>query len=164
MESNPGPRLALLAGTRTSTERPGGTRFTRSALEPERRGCREGVDRHAGGDDLSPVGGAQRPLGVLQAVPGDGADDPGPRRHEAGLVAREQARNRRRGPRLDEDALLRREVAVGLEDLLVGDGLDAAAGLVASGHGLLPRRRVADADRRGDGLGMVDRVTEDDRG
>src|SRR5689334_19889038 len=116
MESKPGPRFALLAGTRTSTERPGGTCFTRSALEPERLGGREGVDRHPGGHDLSPVGRAQRPLRVLEAVTGDGADDAGAGRHEAGLVAREQARDRRRRTGLDEDALLGGEVAVRVED------------------------------------------------
>ena len=47
-----------------------------------------------------------------------------------------------------------------VEDLLVGDGLDAAARLVARRHGLLPRRRVADADRGRDRLGVVDRVAE----
>src|SRR6478672_13954294 len=116
MESKPGPRFALLAGTRTSTERPGGTCVTRSALEPERLGRREGVDRDPGGHDLSPVGRAQCPLRVLEAVAGHGADDAGAGRHEAGLVAREQARDRRRRGWLDEDALLRRQVAVGVED------------------------------------------------
>src|SRR5690348_5105646 len=120
MESKPGPRLALLAGTRTSTERPGGTRLTRSALQPERLGSRERIDRHPGGDDVSPVGRAQRPLRVLEAVAGHGADDAGTGRNEAGLVAREQAGDRRRRPGLDEDALLGGEVTVRVEDLLVG--------------------------------------------
>src|SRR3954452_1708255 len=112
MESKPGPRLALLAGTRTSTERPAGTRVTRSALEPKRLRRREGVDRHASRHHLAAVSGAQRPLGVLEAVAGDGADDAGAGRHETSGVAREQAGDRRCGARLDEDPLLGREVAV----------------------------------------------------
>src|SRR6478735_6353088 len=163
MESKPGPRLALLAGTRTLTDRPAGTRLTRSALETEGMGRRERVDRDAGRHDLAPVGGPQGPLGVLEPVTGHGAHDACAGGHEPCGVARQQARDRRGRAGLDEDALLRREVAVGVEDLLVGDGLDAATGLVAGGDGLLPRRRVADADRGRDGLGVVDRVAEDDR-
>src|SRR3954451_10506277 len=105
MESKPGPRLALLAGTRTSTARPAGTRVTESALEPERLRRREGVDRHAGRDDLAAVGRPQRPLGVLEAVAGDGADDPRAGRHETSRVARQQARDGRCRAGLDEDAL-----------------------------------------------------------
>src|SRR6476659_4091531 len=146
MESKPGPRLALLAGTRTLTERPAGTRFTPSALEPQRLGRRERVDRDPGRHDLSPVGRAQRPLGVLETVTGDRAHDPRTRRHDTRRVARKQPGDGGGRTGLDEDTLLRRQVAVRLEDLLVGDRVDAASGLVPRGDGLLPRRGVADAD------------------
>src|SRR6478672_1119513 len=106
MESKPGPRLALLAGTRTLTERPAGTRFTPSALEPQRLGRRERVDGDPGRHDVSPVGRAQRPLGVLEAVTGDGAHDGRTGRHEARRVAREQPGDGGGRAGLEEDPLL----------------------------------------------------------
>ena len=121
-------------------------------------------DVHPHRDDLAAVGRAQRPLGVLEAVPRHGDDDLRASRDPAGLVHGEQAGHARRRRRLDEDADLGREHPVRGEDLLVGDGLDQTAGDVARLDRLLPGRRVADPDRRGDGLGLVDRVAAHDRG
>ena len=44
--------------------------------------------------------------------------------------------------------------SVGLEDLLVGDHIDESPGFVPGLLRPLPRRRVADADGGGDGLGV----------
>src|SRR4051812_34118044 len=118
MESKPGPRFALLAGTATRAERPPGTRVTGSPLETERPRGRVGVDGDPGGHDVTAVGRAQGPLRVLEAVAGHGADDARTRRDKTLRVAREQARDRGRRARLDEDPLLGGEEAVSLEDLL----------------------------------------------
>ena len=60
--------------------------------------------------------------------------------------------------RLDEDAVAGGELALGGEDLVVGDGREPAAGLVARGLGELPRGRVADPDRGGPGLRVGERL------
>ena len=57
----------------------------------------------------------------------------------------------------------RGQQAVGVEDLLVGDGGDPAARRGDRRHRLLPARRVADPDRRGDGLRLLDRMAVDQR-
>ena len=110
------------------------------------------------------VGGAQRPLRVLEAVAGDGADDARARRHEPGRRGSASSPATQAAEAgSTKTPSCGREVAVRVEDLLVGHGVDAAAGLVAGGDGLLPRGGVADADGRGDRLGVVDGVAEDDR-
>ena len=129
---------------------------------PARRG--EGVDRHPGPATTSePSALRSAHCGSLRPWPVTVQTMRGPARHEPGLVRREQAGDGRGGRRLDEDALAGGQQAVRGEDLLVGDRLDAAAGLVAGRLGLLPRGGVADADRGGDGLGVVDGVAEHDR-
>ena len=75
----------------------------------------------------------------------------------------EQAGDRGGRGGLAEDAFGVGEPAVGVEDLLVGDGGDAAARGGEGGHRLLPAGRVADPDRRGDGLGFGDRGAGDQR-
>ncbi len=55
------------------------------------------------------------------------------------------------------------QVAIGGQDLVVGDRLDPATGFVAGCRRLRPAGRVADPDRGGDRLGLGDRVTEHDR-
>ena len=75
-----------------------------------------------------------------------------------GQAVGEQAGDRGGRGRLAEDALAGGEPAVGVEDLLVGDRGDAAARGGEGVHRLLPAGRVADPDRRGDGLGVGDRV------
>lgn len=81
MESKPGPRLALLAETSTSTPTP--TRSTSELISPlEAEGVRDahGVDGHAHRSHLGSVFGPQGPLGILQSVTRDRADDRGIRR------------------------------------------------------------------------------------
>ena len=63
------------------------------------------------------------------------------------------AGHRGRDGRLAEDALEAGQVAVGGQDLLVGDGLDAPAGLVARRSAPRHAGRVADADGGRHGLG-----------
>ena len=75
----------------------------------------------------------------------------------------EQAGDRGGRGGLAEDAFAGGEPAVGVEDLLVGDGGDAAARGGEGVHRLLPARRVADPDRRGDGLRLGDRGAVDQR-
>src|SRR5262249_45167808 len=106
---------------------------------------------------------ALRGVRVLEAVAGEDADAAGA--GDAALRRRdlEQAGDRSGGGRLAEDAFLAGEAAVSGEDLLVGDAVDGAAGLVPRGNGTLPARRVADPDCRGDGLRLGDRVAEDNR-
>ena len=115
----------------------------RAPLPPSshRRGTRTGcTDRRR----------VDRPLGVLQAMTGDGAHHALARRQPTRRVHRDQPGDAGRGGRLDEDALLGGEHPVRGEDLLVGHRLDQPTGLVAGGDRQLPRRRVADPDRRGD--------------
>ena len=64
-----------------------------SPVEAERDGRGHRVDGHPHRDELGPVGPAQRPLRVLEAVPRDRADDPRARR------ARVRPRARRAGRR-----------------------------------------------------------------
>jgi hypothetical protein len=90
------------------------------------------------------------PIGVLQAVSRDRAHDA-----KTGLQRVVRPRLQQSGDtcgraRFDEHTFGAREDAVGLEDLAVGNGLDRATGLVACGQRLLPRRWVADANRRRD--------------
>ena len=70
----------------------------------------------------------------------------------------DQPGDRRRRGRLAVQALARGQGEVRREDLVVGDHVDQPAGLVAGGHGELPGRGVADADRGGDRLRVGHRV------
>src|SRR6202012_5144573 len=89
--SNPGPRLALVAGTRTLT--------ARSVIETVRHQARPTSSQAEGGGGRAGVGGdggrgrgaGQGPVRVLQAVAGDRADHPGPGRDLAGLTGAQQA-------------------------------------------------------------------------
>ena len=78
-------------------------------------------------------------------------------------VSQDPGHRRRRGG-LAEDALARGEQAVGVEDLLVGDRGDPPPRAGDGVHRLLPARRVADPDRRGDRLRLGDRLAVDQRG
>src|SRR5262249_53957480 len=100
---------------------------------------------------------------VLEAVPGEDADTAGA--GDAAIRRRdlEEASDRGGRGRFAEDAFFAGEAAVGGKNLVVGDAGDGAAGLVPSGYGALPACRVADADGRGDGLRLSDRVAKDDR-
>ena len=85
-----------------------------------------------------------RPSRVLEAVPGQDADDA-----RAGLDARLDERGQPGcGGRLAENTFLAGEVAPGLEDRLVGERHDAATRLAHSLSGLLGVRRIRDANRR----------------
>jgi hypothetical protein len=127
----------------------------------EAHGPRHGVEvgRHVGHLRLNGEGG----IWVFEAVAGDDADD--------ALVRQVQARGRLEQPghagggrRLSEDALLLGKQSAGRQDLVVGHGVDGAAGLVAGGQGAFPARRVADAYGGGDRLRVVDRPAADDGG
>ena len=75
----------------------------------------------------------------------------------SGTPCGEQPRDAGGRRRLAEDALVGGEEAVGVEDLLVGDRADGAAGRAHRAHRLLPARGVADADRARDRLRVRDR-------
>ena len=125
----PGPRLALVAGTRTRDGRARNTMATTAQPEAEPAAAAAAstgtvTRRGRAGDG---------PVRVLQAVAGDGADDALARARAARL--RRPAAARR--PTRPTPARRRRPPAgqqpVGREDLAVGDRVDAAAGLVAGG-------------------------------
>ena len=82
-----------------------------------------------------------------------GQVQPRPRLQQAGHAGR------RRG--LSEDALFQGEQMVGGNDLIVGNGIDSAAGLVAGGESALPTGRVTDADGGGYGLRILHGLTPD---
>ena len=91
-----------------------------------------------GGEFVETLGEGLRRVRVFQAAAGEDAD--GGLSGEVDAVTRElqHAGNRRRRCRFDEDPLLTREEGIGIQDLLVGDGVDAAAGLVAGGDREVP--------------------------
>src|SRR5439155_18154986 len=101
----------------------------------------------------------ERGLRVLQPVAREHADDA---LRVAGAVV-DQAGDRGGAGRLAEDALARGEQAVGVEDLLVADGVDAAARVAHRGHRLLPARGVADADGACHRLRLLHALTGDER-
>ena len=126
-ESNPGPRLALLAGHAYLDGRAGDA-APGVHVSPRGRGRRRPSRRPTGtrtGSTSEPSRGAQRPLRVLEAVAGDRADDRGALGHLALAVLLQQAGDARGRAGLDEHPLGGRQQPVGVEDLLVGDGLDA---------------------------------------
>ncbi len=65
--------------------------------------------------------------------------------------------------RLAEHTLSGCKESVRGQDLVVGDGFDPAPGLVTGSNGLVPRRRIPDADRRCDRFRLVDDLPIDDR-
>ena len=142
-QSNPGPRFAEVAGTRAVS-------FT--ASEAELRGDGRGV----GGDGRGLRRAGDRPLRVLQTVTGQHADHGGAARELPVGVQVEQAGDARRARRLGEQPLAR-DAPVGRQDLAIGDGEDLPLGLRRGRDRLVPRRRVPDADRRGDRLRILDR-------
>src|SRR5262249_35669105 len=75
---------------------------------------------------------------------------------DRGQAVGEQAGDRGGRGGLAEDALAGGEPAVGVEDLLVGDGGDAPARGGEGGHRPPPAGRGAGPDRRGDRLGGGD--------
>src|SRR5680860_1481140 len=105
---------------------------------------------------------------VLEAVAGEYADHAF--RAAAFVLALdleavgEEAGDRGGRGRLTADALVLGQPTVGLEDLFVGDRGDPAARSGEGGHRLLPAGGVADADRRGNRLGCLDRVAQDQGG
>src|SRR5450759_1844959 len=166
MESNPGPMLALLAGTRTRTDDPLAklTRLATFFSPPARaRWPGEGVDRHPSRDDLDPLCVLQRPRRVLEPMTGHRADDAHARRDQTCGMRGERPGDAGGRCRLDEDALPGRQESVCGQDLCIGDGIDPATRLVACLYGLPPRRGVADPDGGGNGLRVVDGVALDDR-
>ena len=96
---------------------------------------------------------------------GEDADDRGGslRAVENRHPVREQPGDRGGRGGLAEDALVGGKPAEGVEDLLVGDRRDAAAGGGEGRHRLLPAGRVSDPDRRGDRLRVLDRDAVDER-
>ena len=68
------------------------------------------------------------------------------------------------GRRLAEDPLETGQAALRVEDRLIVDRRDHPLGLIARVDRTLPGRGVANADRRRDGLGVVDRMPQHERG
>ena len=93
--------------------------------------------------------------GSFSPWPGEHADDP---RRRPPAPCLQQPRHARGRGRLAEHALVRRQPAVGVEDLGVGDRADRALRRGHRAHRLLPARRVADPDRARDRLGVLDRL------
>src|SRR4051812_18028356 len=154
--SKPGPRLALVAGTRTRTGAARNVdlwRAIRSALQPERVRGRG----HVSGDGQRRGCTRDGPVRILQPVAGHGADNAGAGLQSATRMCLQQPRNTRGTGRLDKHAFLPRNAAISLEDELVGDRLDVTLGLIARSNCLFPRRGVADADGGGDGRRLRDR-------
>ena len=149
----PGPRLALVAGTRTRT----GAAGTSAAIGgPQARGCaggRGGVHR----DRRRRRRAGDRPLRVLEAVAGDRADHAWPRLELAGRVRPAAAR-----PRSRRDAGSTNTPSCGPA---AGRRRGSARSVTASmrppdssraASALRPGRRVADPDRGGDRLRLRD--------
>src|SRR3954453_9665474 len=160
--SNPGPRFALVAGTRTRTGAARNVDFSfaiGSATQSEC--CGGGLD--VGRDRLRSGRTGDRPLRVLQPVARDSADHTQTAGQSPLRMRLQQSGDTRRTRGFDKDALLARDAAVGLEDQLVRHRLDGALGLISGGKGLLPGRGVADADRGGDRRWVGDRGPGDDR-
>ena len=109
-------------------------------------------------------GTGEGPVGVLEAVAGDGADHPGAGRDLAGGAGLEQAGHAGGRGELAEDGFLGGPQPVGGQDLPVGNRVDQAAGLVAGGFGQAPGGGVADPDGGGDGLRVQDGLAGDDGG
>src|SRR5439155_9875229 len=151
-ESNPGPRFAEEAGTRILQRRP--ISAVRGSFQ---HGAFHRLELRLAGDHRSGV--LDRDVRVLEPVARDDADQS--LRLRAVL---QRARDRRGRSGLAEDPLVRREPALRLEDLLVGDRVDPPARLPEGFDRLLPSGRVADADRRCDRLRPLDRMSHDDRG
>ena len=140
--SKPGPRLADDAGTRTRRRR--FISYRRSRARRRRCPARRARPSPAW---ASAVCGSLSPWPVsTQAI----------RSAPSAPLASRPATPGRRG-RLAEHALLAGEEAVGVEDLLVGDGAHRAARAREGVERLLPAGGVADPDRARDGLGRLDR-------
>src|SRR5690606_28166034 len=166
-ESNPGPRLALDAGTRAVTDNPARSVLVITWLSRAvNSGLLEfGGDRgrvHRNRLDLRPS--QQRGIGVLEPVAGNGAHHGEPGIEPALLAGGEQTGDagRRRG--FDEHALGRCDQPVGRQDLLVGGRAEGATGLLLGLDRAVPRGRGADPDGGGDGLRVLHRGTVDQRG
>src|SRR5699024_11255913 len=113
----------------------------------------QGVDGHHGGGG----GTGQGPVGVLEAVAGDGAHHTAAAWYLPRLGRLEQARHARRRGQLHEHTLFGGQDLVGSHDLAVGDLVDEAAGVVPGLLGQRPGGRGADPDRGGDGARGGDR-------
>ena len=97
--------------------------------------------------------------GIFEAIAGEDADHPGPRRHLT--MALEQAGHRCRTGRFTEDAFGAAQQLVGLDDLGVGDGHEVTLAFLAGPDGVIPIHRVADADGGGDGVWLFHRLSQD---
>src|SRR5579862_5199965 len=152
--SNPGPRFAVVAGTRTriTGRLPDAHRLADDALD--------GLDRRR--HRFGPAFRAEHRLRIFEAVAGEDARDRGAFAQPALARPPEHAGDRRRGRRLDEDAFLLREQGARGEQLLVAHGLESAAGFLDRGDGAVPRGRPADPDRGRDGLRPIDRMSQDE--
>src|SRR5207249_1555504 len=154
-QSKPGPRLATVAGTRTST--PIVTPYPEPGSEitgSEANGLGDLVDM---GTDLPwRRRSSDCPVGVLQPVAREDAHgDPAPRQLPGGMEL-EQARYRGSRGELAEQALLPGDEAVGVEDVLVPHRRDRTARLACGVGRPIPGRRVSDADGGGDRPGVLD--------
>ena len=116
-----------------------------------------GGDRGVGRDDDRRGRAGDRPVRVLEAVAGDGADDPLARLDEPSSWACSRPATEAADAGSTKTPSLAGEQPVGREDLAVGDRLDRAAGLVARRERLLPGGGVADADGGRDGRRLGDR-------
>src|SRR5258708_6936221 len=163
-ESNPGPRLALDAGTRAVTDMPAGSVRVINWLSRELNsgqlefvGDRDRVDpnrlylRHS----------QQRGVGILEPITGDGADHGQPGIQPALLAGGEQTGDAGGRSRLHEDTLGGGDQAVRLQDFLVGGGAERATGLFLSLHRAVPGRGRTDPDRGRNGLRILHRGTVD---
>src|SRR5262249_34029012 len=100
---------------------------------------------------------------VFETVAGEDANAGGAGDATFGAGDLEKAGDRGGGGRLTEDAFFSRHARVGIEDLVVCNAIDGAAGFVARCNGAFPARRVADSDGGGDRLWICNRVPENDR-
>ena len=117
-----------------------------------------GRDLH---DSAEPV--AHRDVGVLQAVPGQGADHRVGRGNLAALDVTQRAGDRGGRRRLAEHALVSRQQLLRGEDFRVAAFVEPAVRLLLRGPGQVPALRMADADRGGDGFRMLDRLAAQER-
>src|SRR6476659_5148202 len=152
-QSNPGPRLAADAGADTCIR--SGTDWLRA-----QRQLLEALDVGRAADDLGPLGTGD--VGILEPVAGEDADDGRARFDEPVGDRLDERRNGGCRRRLAEDALLLGQKPICAQDAVVGHRPDGAVRLADGGRGLFEPGRIADPDRRRDGLRARHRAARDE--
>ena len=102
-------------------------------------------------------------VGIFKTMAGEYADDGVALLEQAFRLFLDDAGEAGRRSRFAESAFGRGDQLVGADDLVVGHGVDQSSGIVSRRQGLVAAGRVADADGGGDGLRILDRVTEHQR-